>query len=371
MELKERVNEKLQDEELLELYKSTQDKHYLDILYKQVSPFIKYICTHYFSNYCRFYNVEMEEIISLAGFTFLKVIDRFDIKRQIKFSTYLGKCICSDISNKLDYYNRKSRELCLDNITARETSTGVKTLLSEVLPDTTVHFVEDYEQLDYNEYLKGIIEEVLDSFDEREQNLIKLCYLQKKSQTKIAEMYNEKYWSIQKNINDLKEKFIEKIRTYNDLPSYVYLTEEKFSSRNMPQDYKDYLYNLSEREKTIILLKYDKGLKYSEIQEITGITKRGICQIVKRSVNKILLTRNGNKVPSNKNDIKKRKLPDNFQEYMHLLNDRDKKVITLRYIDKVTYSKIAEILETKPSNVGNLVRTATNRLISIIYRNRS
>ena len=48
----------------------------------------------------------------------------------------------------------------------------------------------------------------------------------------------------------------------------------------------------------------------------------------------------------NKNDIKKRKLPDNFQEYMHLLNDRDKKVITLRYIDKVTYSKIAEIYST-------------------------
>ena len=145
--------------------------------------------------------------------------------------------------------------------------------------------------------------------------------------------------------------------------------EEKYSTRNIPEDYEKYLYNLSEREKNIVLLHYNKKLKYKEIEELTGIKKRGICQIIKRAVNKILLTRAGNKVPANKNDIKKRKLPANFEEYMYLLNDRDRKVITLRYIDKVTYSKIAEILETKPSNVGNLVRTATNRLISIIYRN--
>lgn len=373
MELRKRENEKICDEDLLMMYKTTHDKRYLDILYIQVYPFIKYICKHYFTNYCRLYNVEMEEIVSLAGFTFLKAIDRFDFNKGVKFSSYLGKSICLDISDKLDYYNRKNREMYLDNITVRESSYGVKTLLSEVLPDTSIQFVEDIEEESYNAYLKDVIEEAFKTLDAKEKNLIKLYYLQKESQGKIAELYNEKYWFIHRDIVNAREKFKQNLRAFNDLPTFVYdlrKNEEKYSTRNIPQDYKDYLCNLSEREKNIVLLHYDKKLKYKEIEELTSISKRGICQIIKRSVNKILLTRAGNKVPANKNDIKKRKLPSDFEKYMHLLNDRDKKVIILRYIDKVTYSKIAEIMQTKPSNVGNLVRTATNKLISIIYRNK-
>lgn len=372
MELRKKENEKLCDEDLLMMYRTTHDKYYLDILYVQVYPFIKYICKQYFTNYCRFYNVEMEEIVSLAEFTFLKAIDKYDFSRGVKFSSYLGKSMCSDISDKLDYYNRKSKEMHLDNITVKESSSGVKTLLSEVLPDTSIQFVEDIEEESYNDYLKYVIEEVFKTLDTKEKKLIELYYLQKESQVKIAELYNEKYWFIRKDIVNAREKFKQNLRAFNDLPNFVYdlrKNEEKYSTRNIPEDYEKYLYNLSEREKNIVLLHYNKKLKYKEIEELTGISKRGICQIIKRAVNKILLTRAGNKVPANKNDIKKRKLPANFEEYMYLLNDRDRKVITLRYIDKVTYSKIAEILETKPSNVGNLVRTATNRLISIIYRN--
>lgn len=372
MELRKKENEKLCDEDLLMMYRTTHDKHYLDALYVQIYPFIKYICKQYFTNYCRFYNVEMEEIVSLAEFTFLKAIDKYDFSRGVKFSSYLGKSMCSDISDKLDYYNRKSKEMHLDNIIVKESSSGVKTLLSEVLPDTSIQFVEDIEEESYNDYLKYVIEEVFKTLDTKEKKLIELYYLQKESQVKIAELYNEKYWFIRKDIVNAREKFKQNLRAFNDLPNFVYdlrKNEEKYSTRNIPEDYEKYLYNLSEREKNIVLLHYNKKLKYKEIEELTGISKRGVCQIIKRAVNKILLTRAGNKVPANKNDIKKRKLPANFEEYMYLLNDRDRKVITLRYIDKVTYSKIAEILETKPSNVGNLVRTATNRLISIIYRN--
>ena len=44
----------------------------------------------------------MEEIVSLAEFTFLKAIDKYDFSRGVKFSSYLGKSMCSDISDKLD-----------------------------------------------------------------------------------------------------------------------------------------------------------------------------------------------------------------------------------------------------------------------------
>ena len=362
----------LSDEELVELYIKHNESDYINILYTRMLPFVKYMCRKLFSEYMTTHNVEFDDIVSLSSFSFMKAVKYYDATKGFRFSTYLGKCLYRDITNNLDYYNRKNKEVHLDEIVVTEKRDGSTCTLTDMLPDTSINFADDVIEQNYNTYIKEIIDKAYNRLNSKDKELFELYYLKNKSQSDIASIYNYSQPTISNEIIKVREKFKILLKNYNDLPEFVYKKDTSIKQSTsmkdkLPKSYKEHLECLSEREKEIILLHFEDNMKYSDITEKTGTSKRGICQIVKRSIKKLEAAERGIIITSRKRSNES-KLPSNFKNYIHYLKEKDQEVIRLRYVDKLCYKDIAVRFNTNVGNVGNIVRTATNKLIYYIYK---
>lgn len=113
--------------------------------------------------------LEMEDLISIGFIGLINCIDKFDVSKNIKFSTYASKCIFNEVLLYIRNSKSISTYVSLDApITCDENDINY----IDIIKDINIDIVDDYEKRDLVDYILGII----DDFSKRDKDIIKLYY---------------------------------------------------------------------------------------------------------------------------------------------------------------------------------------------------
>ena len=178
-----------------------KDKKY-DLVVKSMEGLIKSICNNYqFKS-----NLDWDELVSLANLGLANAINKFDVydDRNASFATYAKIAINNEIINGIKNTSRTIR-LPQANQTGDD-------------KPSTISLRDDIDVIDTNTYqsnLTNLLEDILEN--RYECSLIKLKYVEGKTNEEIGKIHNKSGEAIRKNIikiiNKLKnnKEFIENL----------------------------------------------------------------------------------------------------------------------------------------------------------------
>ena len=127
-------------------------------------------------NYLGGQDYDIEDIVSIGIIGLIKAIDTFDIDRNVKLSTYIYRCIKTEIYSYL-----RDRKRCnpYDIVSFDETfmSAGLNEYLYGELYTKDIYCVEEYLiQMEEQKYELDIIKDLLNSLNERNRKIIMLYF---------------------------------------------------------------------------------------------------------------------------------------------------------------------------------------------------
>ncbi len=244
------VHTQFDPEQLMELYQKTQDvelRNKLVMHYSSIAKTVAFQMRGIFSDYA-----QMEDIVNQGIIALIDCVERFDITKQVKFQTYAylrvrGAVI--DFVRKQDWIPRRIRvaskniniahdELCNEllreptNIEiANKMGISLETLdkyYSEISGAVTLSFeasiqglnftessLDDYVASEdsadsglYQQELKDIIKQSINSLTEREQQVVSLYYYEELKQAEIARILQVS----EQRVSQIISKAIQKIK---------------------------------------------------------------------------------------------------------------------------------------------------------------
>lgn len=167
--------------------------HNLKLVFKEVS--IKFINAPY----------EYDELVSVGIIGLIKSVDKYDILRNVEFSTFAVKVI----DNEILVYMRKNKKN-LGNLSIyyplNIDAEGNELSIQETLVDDNIHFTTDYE----NRELISELMEIIEKFPTQNKKILKLYFGfydgEKHTQKEIAQLMNISQSCVSKTLqNDLKK----------------------------------------------------------------------------------------------------------------------------------------------------------------------
>lgn len=173
-----------------EIKQLINDKKY-DIVVKAMEGLIKSIC----NNYQYKSNLDWDELVSLANLGLANALDKYNVNddRNATFTTYAKIAISNEIINGIKSTSRTIR-LPQANQTGDD-------------KPSTVSLRDDIDIIDTNtsnNNLSTLLDTILE--DRYERNLIKLKFVDGKTNDEIAKIYNKSGEGIRKNIIKIIDK---------------------------------------------------------------------------------------------------------------------------------------------------------------------
>lgn len=148
-----------------------------------------------------------DEIFDVGMIGFVQGIKTFDEKKEIKYSTYLTKCIKNEIMKYLNYKNREKRNaeiVSLNSIIGEEKNTELQDLIGYEI---------DYNKDIYLEELqKKIMKYTKENLTILQEEVLKFLYgldgFPELNYTQIAKIYN----TTRQNIYDIHKRILKNLR---------------------------------------------------------------------------------------------------------------------------------------------------------------
>lgn len=131
---------------------------------------------------------EDDDLYSILSMELYNAIQTYDVNKQVKFMSYLGRLFVSRLSNEIAHSKRVkngdelyARATRLDDITKESIGSERETSYSEII--LMGNYTE--EDLSYN-YLWTIIHEVLDELSDKYSETFNMVIVEGKTQTEVA-----------------------------------------------------------------------------------------------------------------------------------------------------------------------------------------
>ena len=154
-------------------------------------------------------NTDLEDLISVGSIGLIKAINTFNSHKNIKLATYSSRCIENEILMYLRKISKQKNELSLDKTLSLDNE-GNELVLSDIIgvdADEAYHSIE-------SEFENQMVYQVLDSLDEKEQNIVKMRFglmgQEEKTQKEVAEILNIS----QSYISRIEKKILHKMKKY-------------------------------------------------------------------------------------------------------------------------------------------------------------
>lgn len=211
------------------------------IIFTENTPLIKSICNRFKNK-----GVEYEDLYQIACIGFVKAINNFDEKYDVKFSTYTVPMIIGEIKRYLR-----------DN-GAVKVSRSIKTLSLKINK-----FIEEYQKQN-NDAPK--IDFIAKSLGCSEDEVV-LALDSSRMPVSIYDKFDD---------DEEGQELIEKIADYNP--------EEKIVNRIHISNILD---SMDERDKQIIYLRYYRDITQSEVAKILGVSQVQVSRLENRIIERI------------------------------------------------------------------------------------
>lgn len=255
---------------------------------------------------------DAEEMFSIGLIGLIKSVDNFDVEKNIQFATYATRCIDNEI---LMYARKENKHINISNLEEPLTMDydGNELKVEDILEDTNVTFVEDYEVKEEVNILMYLLEQL----KERDKTIITsyygICGRKNHTQQEIAEELGlsqshvaRKIQTITKKLGILYEKYckehcknakayfeqesIKQFQTTDDKSEVMDDTSnqtKEIDTSEILQDpkFREIVSLLDEKAKLIVLLKLGCGFEkqftteeisaflHVDINDITTLTK--------------------------------------------------------------------------------------------------
>lgn len=235
----------LDQEKLLDYVRKSKkgDKKAMEIIFNENTPLIKSICNRFKNK-----GIEYDDLYQIACIGFVKAINNFDEKFEVKFSTYTVPMVIGEIKR----YMRDNGAI--------KVSRSLKILSVKINK-----FIDEY-QKKHNEAPK--IEEISKEFNCLEEDVV-LALDSARMPVSIYDKFEE---------DDEGQELIDKI------PSNT--TEENIVERLHISNIID---SLSDRDKKIIYLRYFRDETQSDVAKILGVSQVQVSRLENKIIEKIRL----------------------------------------------------------------------------------
>lgn len=154
-----------------------------------------------FENFDENFVENFDDLFSVGTIGLIKAIHSFDITKNIKLSTYAGKCIKNEILMFFKKNRKRKNDLYLYHIIATNNNED-SLLLEDILTDKN-----NIDSIEYFELKNDLIKE-FNNLNEREKQIIKLRYNNDLSQQKISDKLGISQSYISKLEKNIKRKMI-------------------------------------------------------------------------------------------------------------------------------------------------------------------
>lgn len=138
--------------------------------------FVMFIINRYYSNYN-----DKEELFSEGVIGLIKAVDKFDVNRNIQFSSYSSRVIMNDINKYFNKIKNSTDETSLSELVSNDLDNDL-TLMDVIVDDND--FVDNILR---KEYYKNM-NEVIEKLTEDEKKLLYLYFYERKTQTEVSQI---------------------------------------------------------------------------------------------------------------------------------------------------------------------------------------
>ena len=138
--------------------------------------FVMFIINRYYSNYN-----DKEELFSEGVIGLIKAVDKFDVNRNIQFSSYSSRVIMNDINRYFNKIKNSTDETSLSELVSNDLDNDL-TLMDVIVDDND--FVDNILR---KEYYKNM-NEVIEKLTEDEKKLLYLYFYKRKTQTEVSQI---------------------------------------------------------------------------------------------------------------------------------------------------------------------------------------
>ncbi|MTI48017.1 MAG: FliA/WhiG family RNA polymerase sigma factor [Firmicutes bacterium] len=232
-------------EEIWQKYKNTSDIFYKQELIEKYVPLVRIVAGRMYNFYGG--NVEFDELLGFGIFGLIDAIEKFEIKRDIKFETYAQIRIRGSIIDslrKLDWVPRSLRKK------SKEYEAVISKLENKLFKNVTVD---------------DIANELNVSKEEVQSTLAEISTFNIVSFEELISLKGDYYSANQSQLTP----------------------EEKISKEEIKKILKETIDSLPEKEKIIISMYYFDELTYKEIGEVLDLSESRISQIHSKAILKM------------------------------------------------------------------------------------
>jgi RNA polymerase sigma factor for flagellar operon FliA len=237
------------EEELWQQYRRHKDPKIREAFIKQYAPLVKYVAGKVAVGMPS--NVEFDDLVGFGVFGLLDAIDKFDPEKNVKFKTYAVTRIRGAIFDELrsiDWVPRSVRQK------TREVEEAIGTLEARLGRIATDQEIADALGMGEEEYAKTMI---------------------KISGTSILSI-NEVWYSGDENVN---------VSIGDSIESPSSLNPEVIAERDeIRRVIVEAINELSDNEKTILVLYYFEDLTLKEIGQVLGVTESRVSQLHTKAI---------------------------------------------------------------------------------------
>ncbi|WP_202708762.1 FliA/WhiG family RNA polymerase sigma factor [Sporosalibacterium faouarense] len=232
-------------EEIWQKYKNTSDIFYKQELIEKYVPLVRIVAGRMYNFYGG--NVEFDELLGFGIFGLIDAIEKFEVKRDIKFETYAQIRIRGSIIDslrKLDWVPRSLRKK------SKEYEAVISKLENKLFKNVTVD---------------DIANELNVSKEEVQSTLAEISTFNIVSFEELISLKGDYYSANQSQLTP----------------------EEKISKEEIKKILKETIDSLPEKEKMIISMYYFDELTYKEIGEVLDLSESRISQIHSKAILKM------------------------------------------------------------------------------------
>lgn len=251
-------------------------------------------------------SLPVDDLISIGTVGLMKAVDSFKLEKGFYFATYAARCISNEILMAL---RKTKKDFLLDSFEQPiGTSEGRDITRMDVIANKSIsHFDE---AIVYDDTLSEVFD-ILSTFSELEQEVVKLRYLENKTQREVATLLGG---ISQSYISRIEKKAIERIREVSEMRKQV--TERATTKQTQKGEVIDMA--KGNRVEAIRLLKNTR-MSYVDIHKKTGVPEGSLGSLALQhrpaSVRKEL-TINGKVTPEGRKPINyaQPKTPDTWDD---------------------------------------------------------
>ena len=156
--------------------------------------FVMFIVNKYYST-----SNDKEELFGEGVFGLIKAIEKFDVNRNIQFSSYSSRVIMNEINMYFRKIKNSTETISLNELVSNDLDNDLT--LMDVIADNQ-DFVDDFLRKEYHKNMSEVIEKLNDE----EKKLLYLYFYERKTQADISEIFGMSQSFVSKKLTKVFKK---------------------------------------------------------------------------------------------------------------------------------------------------------------------